>query len=164
MGIFDRSLNKAILIGNLGRDPEIRTFQNGGRFCNLTLVTSESWKDKESNELKQKTEWHRVVVFNDKLIEFLEKYTHKGSKLHVEGQLETRKYMDEASGVEKYTTEVILRPFRGEITILDSSSDNDQSNQDKNLKEDGNNEIENKSENIKSVEQLASDLDDEIPF
>ena len=104
------------------------------------------------------------MVFNDKLIEFLEKYTHKGSKLHVEGQLETRKYMDEASGVEKYTTEVILRPFRGEITILDSSSDNDQSNQDKNLKEDGNNEIENKSENIKSVEQLASDLDDEIPF
>ena len=164
MGIFDRSLNKAILIGNLGRDPEIRTFQNGGIVCNLTLATSESWKDKESNELKQKTEWHRVVVFNDKLIEFLEKYTHKGSKLHVEGQLETRKYMDEASGVEKYTTEVILRPFRGEITILDSSSDNDQSNQDKNLKEDGNNEIENKSENIKSVEQLASDLDDEIPF
>ena len=164
MGIFDRSLNKAILIGNLGKDPEIRTFQNGGRVCNLTLATSESWKDKESNELKQKTEWHRVVVFNDKLIEFLEKYTHKGSKLHVEGQLETRKYMDEESGVEKYTTEVILRPFRGEITILDSSSDNDQSNQDKNLKEDGNNEIENKSENIKSVEQLASDLDDEIPF
>jgi len=166
MGIFDRSLNKVILIGNLGKDPEIRTFQNGGKVCNLTLATSESWKDKETNEIKQRTEWHRVVIFNEKLIEFVEKYTHKGSKIHVEGQLETRKYMDEASGIEKYTTETVLRPFRGEITILDSnSSETGQSDQVQKEKDDSNNENTKKiDDNSSNVDELASDLDDEIPF
>ena len=161
MGLFDRSLNKVILIGNLGKDPEVRSFQNGGRVCNLTIATSESWKDKESSEIRQKTEWHRIVVFNDKLIELIEKYIHKGSKIHVEGQLETRKYTDEASGVEKYTTEVVLKPFRGDLTILDSKSENNQNSQET-ITEDK--EIKDQKSNKSSVDELATELDDDIPF
>ncbi len=115
------SVNKVILVGNLGRDPEIRSFQNGGRVASFSLATSENWKDKTTGEKKERTEWHRVSVLNDKLVEVVERYIKKGSKLYVEGQLETRKYTDK-DGVEKYTTEVVLRPFRGEITMLDSAS------------------------------------------
>ena len=158
MGLFDRSLNKVILIGNLGKDPEVRSFQNGGRVCNLTIATSESWKDKESSEIRQKTEWHRIVVYNEKLIE---KYIHKGSKIHVEGQLETRKYTDEASGVDKYTTEVVLKPFRGDLTILDSKSENNQNSQET-ITEDK--EIKDQKSNKSSVDELATELDDDIPF
>ena len=161
MGLFDRSLNKVILIGNLGKDPEVRSFQNGGRVCNLTIATSESWKDKESSEIRQKTEWHRIVVYNEKLIELIEKYIHKGSKIHVEGQLETRKYTDEASGVEKYTTEVVLKPFRGDLTILDSKSENNQNSQET-ITEDK--EIKDQKSNKSSVNELATELDDDIPF
>lgn len=113
------SVNKVIIIGNLGRDPEIRTFQNGGRVANLSVATSESWRDRTSGERKEKTEWHRVVIFNEKLVEVVEKYLRKGAKVYLEGQLETRKWTDQ-SGAEKYTTEVVLRPFRGELTMLDS--------------------------------------------
>ncbi|HJS33838.1 MAG TPA: single-stranded DNA-binding protein [Alphaproteobacteria bacterium] len=113
------SVNKVIIIGNLGRDPEIRTFQNGGRVANLSVATSESWRDRSSGERKEKTEWHRVVIFNEKLVEVVEKYLRKGAKVYLEGQLETRKWTDQ-SGAEKYTTEVVLRPFRGELTMLDS--------------------------------------------
>ncbi|PPR29129.1 MAG: Single-stranded DNA-binding protein [Alphaproteobacteria bacterium MarineAlpha9_Bin1] len=161
MGLFDRSLNKVILIGNLGKDPEVRSFQNGGRVCNLTIATSESWKDKESSEIRQKTEWHRIVVYNEKLIELIEKYIHKGSKIHVEGQLETRKYTDEASGVDKYTTEVVLKPFRGDLTILDSKSENNQNSQET-ITEDK--EIKDQKSNKSSVNELATELDDDIPF
>ena len=161
MGLFDRSLNKVILIGNLGKDPEVRSFQNGGRVCNLTIATSESWKDKESSEIRQKTEWHRIVVYNEKLIELIEKYIHKGSKIHVEGQLETRKYTDEASGVEKYITEVVLKPFRGDLTILDSKSENNQNSQET-ITEDK--EIKDQKSNKSSVNELATELDDDIPF
>lgn len=161
MGLFDRSLNKVILIGNLGKDPEVRSFQNGGRVCNLTIATSESWKDKESSEIRQKTEWHRIVVYNEKLIELIEKYIHKGSKIHVEGQLETRKYTDEASGVEKYITEVVLKPFRGDLTILDSKSENNQNSQEI-ITEDK--EIKDQKSNKSSVNELATELDDDIPF
>ena len=94
------SLNKVTLVGNIGRDPEVRSFQNGSKVCNLSLATSERWKDKETNEPKEKTEWHRIVVFNDKLVEIIEKYVHKGSKVYIEGQLETRKWTD-GSGEEK---------------------------------------------------------------
>lgn len=113
------SVNKVILIGNLGNDPEIRTFQTGGRVANLSLATSESWKDKATGERKEKTEWHRVVIFNDNLVTVAQNYLKKGSKIYVEGQLETRKWQDQ-SGQDKYSTEVVLRPFRGELTILDS--------------------------------------------
>lgn len=112
------SVNKVILVGNLGRDPEVRSFQNGGRVCNLSVATSESWRDKASGERKERTEWHRVVLFNEKLVEVAEKYLKKGAKVYIEGQLETRKWTDQ-SGQEKYTTEIVLRPFRGELTMLD---------------------------------------------
>ncbi|HEX6980175.1 MAG TPA: single-stranded DNA-binding protein [Alphaproteobacteria bacterium] len=112
------SVNKVILIGNLGRDPEIRSFQNGGRVANLSIATSETWRDKASGERKEKTEWHRVVVYNDKLVDVVERYLKKGAKVYIEGQLETRKWSDQ-SGQERYTTEIVLRPFRGELTMLD---------------------------------------------
>lgn len=115
------SVNKVILVGNLGRDPEIRTMQNGGRVCNLALATSETWKDKQSGERREKTEWHRIVIFNESLVGVCERFLKKGSKLYVEGQLETRKYTDQ-SGSERYTTEVVLRPYRGELNMLDSRS------------------------------------------
>jgi single-strand DNA-binding protein len=113
------SVNKVIIVGNLGRDPEFRTFQNGGRVASFSVATSESWKDKATGERKERTEWHRISVLNENLVGIVEKYIKKGSKVYVEGQLETRKYTDK-DGVEKYTTEVVLRPFRGEITMLDS--------------------------------------------
>lgn len=112
------SVNKVILVGNLGRDPEIRSFQNGGRVANLSVATSETWKDRQSGERRERTEWHRVVVFNEGLIGVIERFLRKGSKVYVEGQLETRKYADQ-SGAERYTTEVVLRPYRGELTMLD---------------------------------------------
>jgi single-strand DNA-binding protein len=112
------SVNKVILIGNLGRDPEIRSTQNGKRIANLSIATSEKWKDKNSGEAKEKTEWHRVVIFNDRLSDVCEKYLSKGSKVYLEGALETRKWEDQA-GQEKYSTEVVLREFKGTLTILD---------------------------------------------
>ena len=115
------SVNKVILVGNLGRDPEIRSMNSGDRVCNLSLATSESWNDKNSGERQERTEWHRVVVFDQKLIEVCEKYVKKGSKLYIEGQLQTRKWTDQ-QGVEKYSTEVVLQRFRGELTMLDSRS------------------------------------------
>ena len=112
------SVNKVILIGNLGKDPEVRSMQNGGKVCNLSVATSESWKDKMSGERKERTEWHRVVIFNENLISVAERFLKKGSKVYLEGQIETRKWSDQ-SGVEKYSTEVVLRQFRGELTLLD---------------------------------------------
>ena len=118
------SVNKVILVGNLGRDPEIRTMQNGNRVANLSVATSERWFDKRANERREKTEWHRVVIFDEKLIDVVEQYVHKGSKIYLEGQLQTRKWTDQ-SGVEKYSTEVVLQRFRGVLTMLDSKGDSD---------------------------------------
>ena len=115
------SVNKVILVGNLGRDPEIRSTQDGMRIANLNLATSESWRDKMSGERKEKTEWHRVVIFNENLVTVAEKYLRKGSKIYVEGALQTRKWTDNA-GVEKYSTEVVLQRFRGELTMLDGAA------------------------------------------
>ncbi|MFG1297964.1 single-stranded DNA-binding protein [Xanthobacter variabilis] len=114
------SVNKVILIGNLGRDPEIRSFQSGGRVCNLRIATSESWRDKASGERRDRTEWHTVAIYNENLINVAERFLKKGSKVYLEGQLETRKY--EKDGREVYVTEVTLRPFRGELTLLDGRS------------------------------------------
>ncbi|MET3352591.1 single-stranded DNA-binding protein [Xanthobacter autotrophicus] len=111
------SVNKVILVGNLGRDPEIKSFQNGGRVCNLSVATSENWRDKASGERRERTEWHRVVIFNENLAGVAERFLKKGSKVYIEGQLETRKY--EKDGRETYTTEIVLRPYRGELTLLD---------------------------------------------
>lgn len=112
------SVNKVILIGNLGRDPEVRSFQNGGRVANFTIATNERWTDRNSGERREKTEWHRVAVLNDALVGVCERYLRKGSKVYVEGQLETRKWQDQ-NGQERYTTEVVVRPYRGELTMLD---------------------------------------------
>ena len=112
------SVNKVILVGNLGRDPEVRRLNNGEPVVNLRIATSESWKDKATGERKEKTEWHSVVIFNENLARIAEQYLRKGSKVYVEGQLQTRKWTDQ-SGVEKYSTEVVLQRFRGELTLLD---------------------------------------------
>ena len=115
------SVNKVILIGNLGRDPEIRSTQDGTKVANLSIATSESWRDKSSGERREKTEWHRVVIFNEKLAEVAQKYVRKGSKIYVEGQLSTRKWTDQ-SGQERYTTEVVIPRFGGALTMLDGRS------------------------------------------
>jgi single-strand DNA-binding protein len=140
------SVNKVILLGNLGRDPEVRSSQDGVKIVSFSLATSESWKDKASGERKDKTEWHRVVVFNPNLAEICEKYLHKGSKVYIEGQLQTRRWQDQ-SGVEKYTTEVILPRFRGELSLLDSKADSMSS---------GGGFDESKSE--------PAEMNDDIPF
>ncbi|HWE75909.1 MAG TPA: single-stranded DNA-binding protein [Stellaceae bacterium] len=112
------SVNKVILVGNIGRDPEIRSTQDGTRIANLSLATSETWRDRASGERKEKTEWHRVAVFNDRLVEVIEKYVKKGAKLYIEGQLQTRKWTDK-EGQERYTTEIVLGRFNGQLTMLD---------------------------------------------
>ena len=112
------SINKVILVGNLGKDPEIRSLGSGDRVANLTLATSETWRDKGSGEPKEKTEWHRIVIFNENLVKVAENYLKKGSKVYIEGSLQTRKWSDQ-SGQEKYSTEVVLQKFRGELTMLD---------------------------------------------
>ena len=111
------SVNKVIIVGNLGRDPEVRTFQNGGKVVNLRIATSETWRDKASGERKEKTEWHSVAIFNENLGKIAEQYLKKGSTVYIEGQLETRKWQDQ-SGADKYTTEIVLKQFRGELTLL----------------------------------------------
>jgi len=115
------SVNKVILVGNLGRDPESRSMQNGGKVVNLSVATSERWKDREGNQ-QERTEWHRVVIFNERLADVAERYLRKGSKVYLEGQLQTRKWTDN-SGQERYTTEVVLQRYRGELTMLDSRAD-----------------------------------------
>ena len=116
------SVNKVILIGNLGADPEVRSFSNGGQVCNLSVATSERWKDRNSGEQRERTEWHRVAIFNENLVRLAQQYLRKGSKVYLEGQLETRKWQDQ-SGQDRYTTEVVLRPYRGEMTFLDGRND-----------------------------------------
>ena len=149
------SINKVILVGNLGRDPEIRAMQNGDKIVQLSIATSDRWKDKSSGEQREKTEWHRVVIFNEGIGRIAEQYLKKGSTVYVEGQLQTRKWTDQ-SGQEKYTTEIVLQRYRGELTLLGSRSDNQINN------EYNKSEIDQSSE--PPVSNIASDLDDEIPF
>ena len=111
------SVNKVIIVGNLGRDPEVRNFPNGGKVVNLSIATSETWRDKQSGERKERTEWHSVAIFNENLGKIAEQYLRKGSTVYIEGQLETRKWQDQ-SGQDRYTTEIVLRPYRGDLTLL----------------------------------------------
>jgi single-strand DNA-binding protein len=148
------SVNKVILVGNLGRDPEIRTLSSGDRVANLSLATSETWRDRTSGERREKTEWHRVVIFNDNLVKVAENYLKKGSKIYLEGALQTRKYADQ-SGAEKYSTEIVLQKFRGELTMLDGRADG----------EGGRPEYAGpRVEGSGPKETFTADLDDEIPF
>ena len=132
------SVNKVILVGNLGRDPEIRTMQSGSKVCNLSVATSERWK--KDGEQQERTEWHRVVIFDERLCDVAEKYLSKGSKVYLEGELQTRKWQDR-SGEDKYTTEVVLRKFRGQLVMLDS-----------------------KGSNEPGAQEPPDDLDSEVPF
>lgn len=150
------SINKVILIGNLGKDPEIRNFNNGGRVARLTLATSESWKDKSTGERKEKTEWHNISILSENLVMVAEKFLKKGSKIYLEGQLETRKWQDQ-SGQDRYTTEIVLRPYRGELTMLDGKRESSNSNYDFS----GN---EPSPFGGDSAAPAAPELDDDIPF
>lgn len=119
------SVNKVTLLGRLGADPEVRTFQNGGKVCNLRIATSETWKDKNSGERRERTEWHSVAIFSEPLARIAEQYLRKGSRVYLEGQLETRKWQDQ-SGQDRYSTEVVLRPFNSTLTLLDKAGTGEQ--------------------------------------
>ena len=151
------SVNKVTLVGNLGRDPEVRAMQNGDKIVQLSIATSDRWKDKSSGEQRERTEWHRVVIFNDALGKIAEQYLKKGSTVYLEGQLQTRKWTDQQSGQEKYTTEVVLQRYRGELTLLGSRSENQLTN-------DRQNDQIDQSNQVSMSDDIASDLDDEIPF
>jgi len=154
------SVNKVILVGNLGKDPEVRRLNSGEPVVNLSVATSESWRDKQSGERKEKTEWHRVVIFNENLAKVAEQYLKKGSKVYIEGQLQTRKY--EQGGVEKYTTEVVLQRFRGELTMLDGKGEGGGS---RSYDDDGGGfKAGAKRTSDGPRENFSQDLDDEIPF
>lgn len=155
------SVNKVIIVGNLGKDPEIKTFDRGGQIANLSVATSESWRDKQSGERKEKTEWHLCVVRNDKLVEICEQYLRKGTKVYLEGQLQTRKWTDR-SGVEKYTTEVVIQGFTGKIVMLDRA---DRRGEDGD-RDGGASPGTSRSSSGRSQQQYQRDkeLDDEIPF
>ncbi|WP_295047130.1 single-stranded DNA-binding protein [uncultured Paracoccus sp.] len=161
------SVNKVILIGNLGRDPEIRTFQNGGKVANLRIATSEQWKDRTTGERKERTEWHSVAIMSEGLVNVVERFLKKGSKVYVEGQLETRKWQDQ-SGQDRYTTEVVLRNFGGTLTMLDgpggpSGSGGSGGGRDPGGYEDYDRGAPSSSGGSKGGSS-RSDYDDEIPF
>ena len=147
------SINKVILVGNVGNDPEVKTFQSGDKVINFSVATSESWKDKESGEQKSITEWHKVAIFNNALVDIADKFVKKGMKIYIEGQLQTRKWQD-SSGNDRYSTEVVLQKYRGELVILDKIESSFIDN---------NKNIENKSP-IDEFNGKSSDLDDDIPF
>ena len=159
------SVNKVILVGNLGRDPEIRSTQNGMRIANLAVATSETWRDKMSGERKERTEWHRVVIFNERLAEVAEKYLRKGSKVYVEGALQTRKWTDN-SGQERYTTEVVLQRFRGELTMLDGGAGGPpmEGGYDEGYAGGGFGDEPRASATPSRPRTPVNDLDDDIPF
>ncbi|GJL96730.1 MAG: single-stranded DNA-binding protein [Hyphobacterium sp.] len=154
------SVNKVILVGNLGADPEIRRLNSGDAVCNLRIATSESWRDKSSGERREKTEWHNVVIFNENLTKVAENYLKKGAKVYIEGQLQTRKWQDR-DGNDKYTTEVVLQRFRGELQMLDSRGDNSGggSYDRSSSQSGGGGQVSDKRDNFRN-----DDMDDEIPF
>jgi single-strand DNA-binding protein len=156
------SVNKVILVGNLGRDPEIRSTQDGLRIAQLSLATSESWRDKNSGERREKTEWHRVVIFNERIVDVAEKYLRKGAKVYVEGALQTRKWTDQ-SGQEKYTTEVVLQRFRGELTMLDGRGGGEAGGMAETQAESGG-YSGSSSGGASRAPASGGDLDDDIPF
>ncbi len=166
------SVNKVILIGNLGKDPEIRTLNSGDRVANLRIATSETWRDKMSGERKEKTEWHQVVIFNDNLVKVAESYLRKGSTVYIEGALQTRKYTD-GQGVEKFSTEIVLQKFRGELTMLGGrggAGDSEEGGYDRGASSQaasGGRDFGGgrpAASGGGARESFAADLDDEIPF
>jgi single-strand DNA-binding protein len=149
------SVNKVLLIGRLGADPEIKQMVNGKSVARLSLATSQSWKDKSSGERKEKTEWHRIVIFNEGLVSIVQQYLKKGANIYVEGALTTRKWKDESSGQDKYSTEVVLQGYNSSLTMLDGKSKNETSN----LFSENKSSLPNDD-----IQSVNNDLDDEIPF
>lgn len=150
------SINKVILVGNLGRDPEIRSMPNGDRIANLSIATSETWRDKSSGERKEKTEWHRVVIFNDNIVKVVENYVKKGSTVYIEGALQTRKWTDQ-QGVEKYSTEIVVSRFKGELTMLGGRSEGGSSGG-------AAHSMEARPDRSDYARSDSYDLNDDIPF
>ena len=150
------SVNKVIIMGNLGKDPEIRNFPNGGKICNFSVATSETWRDRNSGEKQERTQWHNISILSEPLVNIAERFLKKGSKVYLEGQLETRKWQDN-SGADRYSTEIVLRPYKGEITLIDSKADNNFINETN---------IDTKiNQNTETNTNLTTeDFDDEIPF
>lgn len=160
------SINKVILVGNLGKDPEVRAMQNGSEICNLTLATSESWKDKATGERKEKTEWHRIVIFNEGLVRVAKEYLRKGSKVYIEGQLQTRKWTNK-DGMDVYSTEVVLQNYNGNLTMLDSPRDRgERSGGGDSYGQNGNASYGGSSSSAapQRARVAEAELDDEIPF
>ena len=152
------SINKVILVGNVGNDPDIKTFQSGDKVANFSIATSENWKDKQSGEQKSITEWHKVAIFNTGLVEIAEKFVKKGMKVYLEGQLQTRKWQD-SSGADKYSTEIVLQKYRGELILLDKI--------DRNNSIENNNTTNDNKANQDDIDRFAgknSELEDDIPF
>jgi len=170
------SVNKVIIIGNLGRDPEVRTFQNGGKVCNLRIATSETWKDRNTGERRERTEWHSVAIFSEPLARVAEQYLRKGSKVYIEGQLETRKWQDQ-NGQDRYSTEVVLRPYTSTLTMLDGRGEGggggqgggyggDQGGYDSGPRDDPHSDGDSRGGGSRGGSGGGSsrDMDDEIPF
>jgi single-strand DNA-binding protein len=161
------SVNKVILVGNLGKDPEVRSMQSGDRVASFPIATSERWKDKATGERKEKTEWHKVAIFDERLVEIAEKYLRKGSKVYLEGQLQTRKWTDQ-NGQERYTTEIVLQRFRGDLTLLDTRSDGESDDaRGMAVGQDFSSSISTQKgiPNTKMTSKSSkNDLDDDIPF
>lgn len=162
------SVNKVILVGNVGKDPETRSFSNGGKVCNFSLATSETWKDKQSGERRESTQWHNIAIFNENLIRVVENYVNKGTKLYLEGQLQTRKWQDR-DGNDRWTTEVVLQRFRGELVLLDSrgsgggGGDRGGYDQSRNVS-DRSSGGGSRSASAQEGPTESFELDDEIPF
>jgi single-strand DNA-binding protein len=154
------SVNKVLLVGNLGRDPEVRTTQAGERVATLSLATGESWNDKQSGERRERTEWHRVVCFNERIVEVAERFLKKGAKVYVEGSLQTRRWTDQ-TGVERYTTEVVIGRFNGQLTMLDTRSGGSTADDSGNASEPG---TPAPAQRAPAGKVFAGELNDEIPF
>lgn len=159
------SVNKVILVGNVGKDPEVRSMQSGGKVCNFSLATSESWKDKNTGERQERTQWHNVVIWNENLLRVAESYLKKGSKVYIEGQLETRKWQDQ-NGQDRYTTEVVLRPYRGELTLLDRAGGGSAGGFNDNDSQGGYDPGPSmpRQSAAPAARQKVDELEDEIPF
>ena len=152
------SINKVIILGNLGKDPEVRTFPNGGKLCNFPVATSENWQDKSSGERQERTQWHNVSILSEPIVNIAEKYLSKGSKVYIEGQIETKKWQDK-EGNDRYSTEVVLRPYKGQLVLVDSRSEISNQNYNQTMNEDRNIKSNNENSEIPSIIE-----DDEIPF
>ena len=152
------SINKVIILGNLGKDPEVRTFPNGGKVCNFPVATSENWQDKSSGERQERTQWHNVSILSEPIVNIAENYLNKGSKVYIEGQIETRKWQDN-EGNDRYSTEVVLRPYKGQLVLVDSRSEISNQNNNQKMNDDLNLKSNNENSELPPIIE-----DDEIPF